>query len=120
MDECQAFRLVQDPAGTRRRILLVEELTESVTRSGDVEVVDVGLKNPKVTQSHRYRLVPSAKMRFDGARQRDRPCGNGTARGEIHYFPAGLAELKREEPKNYKFRTLTIVQDSSNTQGPAE
>lgn len=120
MDECPAFRLVQDPSGTRRRLLLVEELVECTTSVGDTEVVDVVLKSPRTSPSHKYRLVPSAKMRFDSARQKSCVCGDGAARAEIHYFPAGLAASRRQEPSRYQFRTLTITQDGAAAPDSAE
>ena len=54
MEECEAFRLAQDPAGTRRRILLVEQLEERAETAGDVEVVDVVLANPRAHPVHKY------------------------------------------------------------------
>ena len=111
-DECEAFRLVQEPAGVRRRFLLVEELAERVSDEGGVEVVDVALARPRAHPARTFRLAPSAKMRFDGAAQRAEKFGEGTSRAEIHYFPDGLGE-QRQKLKQHAFRTLTVTQDGA-------
>lgn len=68
MDECQAFRFARDPAGTCRRVFFVEQLEEHAESGENVEVVNVVLANPRTHPIHKYKLVPSAKMRFDAAR----------------------------------------------------
>ena len=111
-DECQAFRLVLEPAGVRRRLLLVEELAERVSAEGGVEVVDVALARPRAHPVRTFRLAPSAKMRFDGAVGRAEKPGDDAQRAEIHYFPAGLGE-QGQKLKQHAFRTLTVTQDSA-------